>query len=362
MSDLQLDIPLQRIIPGEDHGKARIDAVLGNSVFVFKAGIRNVRDLHAAVIEAAFLAVLDLKPILVFSRLQISEKRFFHELDRTLLLLDEKIRKALNIVIYRHEQQIKPSYGKVSGLEISHIPEIAQHHIGRQHARKRRGFAFDDTLSVLLIHWFRQSGPRSLKSLGSEIGISYPTLSEALDRLEGHLVRSSNRSVMLKAFPSEHWPAILLQAPAARQSEGYRVRDGQARSPETLLKRTLEFVEGRESEEIEIAIGGTHAARHYLPGIDLVGTPRLDLTLYLADPSEKKQLLRHLDPALRPVERGETPQIVLNHLDRPRSFFQQDQDGNTITDEVETLLDLHAMRFDPQAQELLQHLIQKMNS
>jgi hypothetical protein len=46
------------------------------------------------------------------------------------------------------------------------------------------------------------------------------------------------------------------------------------RSPEVLLQRLSEL------NRSDIAVGGVLGARHYFPGLDLVGTPRLDLVVH----------------------------------------------------------------------------------
>ena len=70
-----------------------------------------------------------------------------------------------------------------------------------------------------------------------------------------------------------------------------------------------------------------------------------------------QDFVRRLDPALKPAERGEIPQVVVHTLYRPKSLFQMKETGTPWADEVECLLDLHEARLEPQALEFLERLI-----
>jgi hypothetical protein len=72
--------------------------------------------------------------------------------------------------------------------------------------------------------------------------------------------------------------------------------------------------------------------------------------------------LRRLDPALKPVERAETPQVVVHTLYRPESFFTHADKRDIWADEVECLLDLHEMRLESQALEFVESLSSKLKS
>ena len=69
-----------------------------------------------------------------------------------------------------------------------------------------------------------------------------------------------------------------------------------------------------------------------------------------------KDLLRRLDPALKPAERGEPAQVVVHTLYRPISFFDKDGNGDLYADKVECLLDFHEARLKQQAVEFLEKL------
>ena len=65
----------------------------------------------------------------------------------------------------------------------------------------------------------------------------------------------------------------------------------------------------QELQRSDIGVGGILGARHYWPGIDLFGTPRLDLIVHLPKKNDVANVIRQLDPALKPAERGELSSI-----------------------------------------------------
>ena len=63
-------------------------------------------------------------------------------------------------------------------------------------------------------------------------------------------------------------------------------------------------------------------AHYYLPRIDLIGIPRLDLTVHNWDIRKVENFVRKLDPGLKQVEAGQMPQVVVHNLYRPKSFLR----------------------------------------
>lgn len=84
--------------------------------------------------------------------------------------------------------------------------------------------------------------------------------------------------------------------------------------------------------------------------------PRLDLMLCSNRMDNADDLVRRLDPALKPAERGEPTRIVVHTLYRPVSFFDKDGNGDTYAYEVECLLDLHDAHLEQQAMDFLEKL------
>ena len=328
------------------------DAVLDNSVFEVVSAPRDLRRFRSAIVEIARVASADARRhgILVLDEPQISDERICQEWDGIQNLFRPDILARISLVIHRNGAA-GPVFGPLSGIERENITTVVEN--VRQHSVRpvrRPSEAFFDILRILLIHWFRKAGPRTSKELSEHAGVSYPTMADALERLEPHLLRHSDRRVELRSFPRDAWLQLVAQSEKVRASQGYSDRSGRPRPIEVLRERL------RELNRDDVAVAGVLGARHYLPSLDLAGTPRLDLIIHGKAFAEPQSLLRKLDPALKPVNRGESAHVVLHTLFRPASFFTDANDGLRWADQVECLLDLHELRLEPQALAFLNRL------
>ena len=330
----------------------RADAVLGDSIFEALIEPRDVRRFRSAVIDLA--RIVSVTPhrrgILIVNDPHITEARLLNEWSSMSSVLRPEILRRLTMFIDL-EKSRNPVIGQLSDPERESIQAVVEHARLPNHPKPRRpAEAFFDILRVLAVHWIRESGPITSKELSEQTGFTYPTISAALKRLEPHLHRHSDRRVELESFPRDAWLKLIAQSEKVRSTHAYADRSGRPRSQETLLSRL------REQERNDVAIGGVLGARHYVPGLDLVGTPRLDLVLCSNRMDNADDLVRRLDPALKPAERGEPARIVVHTLYRPVSFFDKDGKGDSYADEVECLLDLHDARLEQQAIEFLEKL------
>jgi hypothetical protein len=346
MTKLRYQVPLN------DLPAFRADAILGDSVFEVLIEPRDVRRVRVALMEIARISstVRDRRGIIIVDEPQMSEARLLGEWEGIQSIFRNEILEHLALVI-RRKGFPERIVGKLTFAEQKSIDAVVEH--ARRNSPqplKRRTEAFFDILRVLLVCWIRQSGPVSIKELGEQTGFSYPTLSDALEKLEPQIMRHSDRSVELRSFPRDAWFKLVAQAEKVRYSKGYSDRSGRPRSLEVLLDRLLEL------RRDDIAVSGVPGARHYLPGLDLTGTPRLDLVLHARRIGESHNFLQNIDPALKPSERGEAPQVVIHSVSRPISFFVTDAKGTTWADEVECLLDLHEARLESQALEFLERI------
>lgn len=351
MPKLLFEQPLTKVGLPDDGFRRRADAVFGQTVFEYQSRTRNLRDLHAALTQCALLTpTSSIKPVLILEKPHISHERIESEIFRFLDILRPETAKRINIVITRKQGEIDYLIGDLTKEEEQQIPKIISNAVSRKIHHRRRGFSSFDVLRVLTIHWLRGTGPITLKRLGLESGLSYPSVAKVLEEFKGIINQQSDRSVQLSSFPQSQWAEVVINSPKARSSQGYYVPDGKPRSFDSLLSRLS------ENRSLDFSVGGIHAARYYFPGIDLVGTPRLDISVHLADPLEIRHLVQRLDPALRTVESGALPQVVIHQIDRPEPFFMNNKGRLPLSDEVDCLLDLHEARLEPQAAELLSHL------
>lgn len=361
MSDLQYDVSMDNL-PG-----FRADAMLGDSVFEVVVDARDVRRLRSSLVEMGHIACQGKHSILILDDPQISNDRLSAEWNSIQSLFQPHILKRLTLYV-RHKKDLSQTLGcKLSREEQDSIEEVTHYtrEISTRPSRRHTEASFE-ILRMMLIHWLRKAGPLTSKELAIETGYSYPTIANALDQLEPHLRRLSNRSVELQSFPKDAWLKLVAQIEKVRGSRGYTDRSGRPRAPEMLLDRLKEN-NLRNLCNNAVAVGGTFGARHYLPSIDLIGNPRLDLVMDAHSgqghrPIAIDTLIHKLDPALKPAKRGEPFQVVVHTLYRQKSFFTEADDGTLYADEVECLLDLHEARLEQQALEFLEKLTPRKNS
>lgn len=342
------------------------DAVMGDWIFESKRRTRDIRSLREAFQQIAQVAASDWKRsgILILDEPAITPDRILEEWKHFTRILDPDLRGRLGVV------------GTIPGSGIDWLAgdppkdfmagrwkETVHQIIHREEKAKSRPrtSAFPDIVRTLLVHWFRGDPPVASKQLMEETGYSYPTLAGVLDKMGSSVMRGSNRSVGLRAFPRDVWLKLLADAESFRFTQHY-IASGRPRTPESMVSRLQEL--GRD----DIAVGGVLGARHWYPGLDLSGTPRLDLTVNFVMPVRREwpvpdatpagDFIRRLDPALRPASRGEPANLVVHLLLTPETFFDKGK-GTVWANEAECLLDLQEARLEAQANEFLNHFKSK---
>lgn len=339
--------------PDPGRFKWQADAVAGSIIFEYKGRIRDLRMLQGAVMSLAQVLQEnpDRKAVLIIDETRISPPRMEAEWQSYEGLFHPSVFLRLSMAVFEGGEWTR-TYGDLSDEERALTDAVRSKLGSEQPFQKRRSpDSFLDLFRVVLIHWFRRSGPLQMKELGRLTGFSYPTVAAGLEKMDRHLRRHSDRSVELRDFPLEIWRKLLVDSQTLRSPIALVA---QKPRPLDLL---LENLEGYA--KLEFGLGGIIGARHYLPGIDLVGTHRLDLTLKNTSEERIRQLTRRLDPALKPADAEQVPQVVIHLVFRPHTFFAEADDGRPVADEVECLLDLHEARLESQANELLEHLIRR---
>lgn len=322
------------------------DAVMGNSIFEFKSRVTDVRMVQSALINLAKIIndLPDHTGILILDESRISKSRLKDEWRSLNNLLKSSTISGLRLVVFSGGS-ISESFGELSSEQLEAVFEIKEKLSKKLNPRKPD--AFFEILRILLVHWFRKAGSLQVNQLGQMSGFSYPTVAASLDKIEYQLIRHSDRSVELKSFPRDDWFKLIAVNDDIRTPIGFQAH--RPRSVEALIERLNEL-----SNE-DVAFGGIIGARHYLPGIDLIGIPRLDLNVHNWSAGKIDKFVQRLDPGLKRVESNDIPQVVVHNLRRPESLFIK-VDHLQIADEVECLLDLHETRLESQALELLDHL------
>ena len=187
--------------------------------------------------------------------------------------------------------------------------------------------------------------------LARTAGCSYPTVARALRPLGSLLERSSDRRVALRWFPKDEFARLLANADRARSTVRFLDQSGQPRSAESQLRRLEKL------NPPGLAIGGVLGAKHYFFDLDLVGTPRLDLSLHCPGQRMNLDFIEKLDPALKRVSDPLQPASLVVHAIRHADALFTPRDGGLAwADPVECLLDLHEARLEMQASQFLEAL------
>ena len=331
-----------------------VDAEIGGAILVeVKQGVDSLRALSGAMLHMAY--ALENRPgchgYLVLADSRISMERLKAEWTQLTKVLRPAINKRMGVCL-------ETSDG-IRGLPSDPDENTQQKLKGivdseRKAAKRARGGRLShstyDILRILINQWIRNAGALTSRSIADMAGCSYPTVASALKKLDRYLVRHSDRRVELTTFPKDDWFRLVANSDDVRQTLRLADRSDQPRSIESLVDRL------KRARPAGVAIGGTIGARRLNPSLDLVGNPRLDLTIHCLTKEPDLAFLRKLDPALQPVNEGEVPRLAIHLVRRAENFFEQDPDGMLYADPVECLLDLHEMRFESQAQEWIRSL------
>jgi hypothetical protein len=344
MKSLCFQCPIENL-PG-----FRGDAVTDDAIFEVLIEPKDVRTLRTALMEMGRIADADnvRRVVLVLEEPIITESRLHEEWKSAASVLRPELFSRLSMAIHQagewKEFPISPK-----PLDLSLLDEIVRHELSRKPAiSSRNSVAYYEILRILIHHWLLGKGPLAISSLMEMSGTSHPTVARSLERLAIYLRRHSDRSVELRRFPHEEWARLLAVSDEVRNTVRFVDRSGQARSPESLLRRL------RQLQRQDIAVGGVLGAKHYQPSFDLIGNPRLDLSIHARRKAVDLSFVERLDPALElATRRDESPALVIHAIHRAESLFQADDHDLPWADPVECLLDLHEMRLESQALEFL---------
>jgi hypothetical protein len=165
-------------------------------------------------------------------------------------------------------------------------------------------------------------------------------------RLGRAVRRHADRRIELTHLPREEWARLFALSCEARSTMRFADRSGQPESPPALLQRLGTVAPGG------IAVGGVAGARRYHPGLDIVGLPRLDLSVHAPQRDADVGFLSRLDPALKPVrDPAEPARVVLHFVRHAEPLFTPNPGGLPWADPVECLLDLDEAGLHAQALE-----------
>ncbi len=127
---------------------------------------------------------------------------------------------------------------------------------------------------LLVWAWLTRKGPLTRKWLERAAGCTYPTVASVVKRLGSALRRHPDRRVELTHVPRGEWVRLLGIASEARCTLRFADVSDQRSEATRLLRRLT------QAAPVGVAVGGVAGARHYHPRLDLVGLPRVDLSVH----------------------------------------------------------------------------------
>jgi len=205
-----------------------------------------------------------------------------------------------------------------------------------------------DVLKILLLRWLRSDPPIAMGELQAQSGLSHPTVAKRVRALGNSIERTSNRRVKLRELPTRPWAELVALSPRVRQTTGFEDRSGRSGDLSALVARI------QRQQPPHVALGGVVGARHWQPGFDLHGIPRVDLELHAPMGSADLSFVSRIDPALAPARPEVAPILAVHVVTRAASLFDVDKGkGTPWADPVEILLDLHQLRLHKQADDFV---------
>ena len=336
--------------PKQSKRHHEVDARVGKALIEVKFGVDALRTVRTSLMQVAYLVEENSGShgyvVLVDS--PITTDRLRDEWKRAAAVLRDDILHRLVICLQTE--------GHFTGIPFDPNAKTQRILTGVVEAERgkmstvRTDYSF--VIPKLLIHcWLTSGEPVTSEWLARTAGCSYPAVARALRPLGSLLERGTDRRVALRWFPKEEFFRLLAVADRARATVRFADQSGQPRSTESHLRRLEKL------NPPGLAIGGVLGAKHYYPNLDLVGTPRLDLSLHSPGRLMNLDFVKQLDPALKQVDDPRAPaNLVVHAMRQADAQFVPREGGVAWADPVECLFDLHEARLEMQAAQFLENL------
>jgi hypothetical protein len=341
-----------RALEADDLG---VDAIVGDTLIEVRAGVAGLRSVRMGLMQLAYGLAQEPRSrgVLVLPDTSVTLERLREEWTRTVSVLRPDFRNRLSLCISKRDRFVGIPHDPDPETQrmLSKVIATERSHTG---ARSSRGDAAFVVVKVLLHHWLTDGRPVTTNWLAQTSGYSYPTVANVLTALGSLIERQSDRRIRLHHFPRDHFARWVAISDRARETVRFADRSAQPRSPESHVRR-LEKLNPKN-----LAIGGVLGTEHYLPNLDLVGVPRLDLSQHSFRGRPDLGFIKKLDPALERVDDPLQPaSVVVHQVRHAKSLFTSREGGLHWADPVECLLDLHEAGLEKQATQFLKALEKK---
>lgn len=308
--------------------------------------LANLRDLRASILGIAVWTLQqdDRDGIILCVEARLSAASMADELARVRSALHPRIQSRVHLLAAADaalpaqlaNAALQKGITKLSGADLRRRPS---------------GHAANHVTMLLLRDWLIRGEQRSMKSIAETIGLSYPTVARALEGLEPWLERGPYKRVAFRQFPEEAWARMCATASSWRETFAFDSSPGMARPTTALIERLSTL------QRTDLALGGVEGARSYDAGLDLVGSPRLDIVMHVPAGRPDLAWVSRLDPGLTAGRPSPTSRVVVHLLRRREPLFRSGPDlPCQIADPAECLLDLVELRLGEQASALIRKL------
>ena len=336
-----------------ERGDFGVDAVIGDQFFQVKAGVSGLRSVREGFIPLAYWVGKESKSqgFLVLPDASITIERLREHWQHLASILRPDLRDRMTLCVGKGDHFIgiprdpdirtQRTIAKIVTTERSRVNS----------ARPSRGDASFVVFKILLHHWLTDGGSVTTDWLAQTSGYSYPTVARPIAGMGNLIERQSDRKIRLRRFPRDEFARLVAVSDRVRGTVRFGDRSAQPRSPEAHARRLEKL------NPTNLAIGGVLGATHYLPGLDLVGVPRLDLSQHAPGRRLDLAFIEKLDPALKRIDDPTEPaSLVVHHVHHAQSLFTPRDGGLYWADPVECLLDLHEAHLEAQAIQFLKTL------
>lgn len=329
-----------------------VDAEIGHRLIEVKPRVAALRSVRMGLMQLAYAMAErpELEGYLVLPDVAVTRERLEREWQLAASVLRPELLDKLTLCIgdKGHFFGIPRDPDPETQRVLARVVAAERPHAG---SRQTRGDASFVVLKLLLHHWLTDGKPITTEWLTTASGYSYPTVASVLHNLGSLVERRSDRRLRLRWFSREEFARLVAASDRSRETARFADRSGQSRSPESHVRRLQAL------NPPNLAIGGVLGAKHYYRGLDLVGTPRLDLSQRCPKRHLDLSFIERLDPAL---ERVEDPlgraTVIVHAIHHAAPLFVPREGGLQWADPLECLLDLHEARLDAQATEFLEFL------
>ena len=279
---------------------------------------------------------------------RLSERRIEEEWRAAADALRPKVLERLSLQVVFPDGRTR-IFGSHRDVRLDHAP--VERAVERDKLRlPQRDLAFA-VEKLLVWAWLTRKGPLTRKWLERTAGCTYPTVASVVRRLGSALRHHTDRRIELTHVPRGEWARLLGTSSEARCTLRFADVSDQRSDATRLLRRLT------QAAPAGVAVGGVVGARHYHPELDLVGSPRLDLSIHAPGRDADIGFVRRLDPALTQVTDPAAPAVVVLHFVRHQDALSvPNPAGLPWADPLECLLDLHESGLQAQASDLLEAL------